>query len=307
MGVKISANNLLANSVHGLIKMGNLLMVVSMNILQKIIKKSRAIFFKILGFICGLFGKGFVARLIASLNLKAKISIPTSGKKITFFVPNGLSLWRAKTLLSKEPDTIEWIDSFNKKDVFWDIGANVGCYTLYAGVARNIKTYAFEPSPSNFPLLAKNIELNGGGETISAFGIALSDKTQIAALNMTTTEVAGAHSSFGENRNQFGETFEAVHKHTMIGYSIDDFMKQFKCDIPNHIKIDVDGIEDLIITGAKKTLTNKKVKSVLIELNSTPNKYDKKVIAGLKEAGLSVSQKRECSDGIANYIFTRQG
>ena len=39
-----------------------------------------------------------------------------------------------KPLLTKEPGTIAWIEGFTEDDVFWDVGANVGLYSLYAGI-----------------------------------------------------------------------------------------------------------------------------------------------------------------------------
>src|SRR5437879_5933266 len=61
-----------------------------------------------------------------------------------FVATSALLLWRARTLFSKEPETIEWIRSFGPDDVFYDIGANVGIYSIFAGV-RCRKIYAFEP------------------------------------------------------------------------------------------------------------------------------------------------------------------
>ena len=56
-------------------------------------------------------------------------------KEITFFTPNYLINWLVKDFYRKEPETIEWIDSFefsNKEIIFWDIGANLGLYSIYA-------------------------------------------------------------------------------------------------------------------------------------------------------------------------------
>ncbi len=50
------------------------------------------------------------------------IEIPTLHGALKFSCPNRLTLWRAQTLLSKEPETIEWIDSFEEGDHFWDLG-----------------------------------------------------------------------------------------------------------------------------------------------------------------------------------------
>ena len=63
---------------------------------------------------------------------------------------------RAKTFLTKEPDTIEWIEKFNEKDVFLDVGANIGIYSLYA--AKKVsKVWALEPESLNYAMLNLNI------------------------------------------------------------------------------------------------------------------------------------------------------
>ena len=56
---------------------------------------------------------------------------------LKFFCPGILPEYRAKTLLTKEPETIEWIHTFGSDDIMWDIGANVGVYSLYAALRGN--------------------------------------------------------------------------------------------------------------------------------------------------------------------------
>ena len=51
--------------------------------------------------------------------------VDTPRGRLAFYCLGDLALWRARTLLTKEPETIEWIDSFRPGDVFWDVGANV--------------------------------------------------------------------------------------------------------------------------------------------------------------------------------------
>ena len=79
-------------------------------------------------------------------------SINVLDKEIKFFVPNQLLNWRVDTFFTKEPETLEWIDNFEKKEnlIFWDIGANIGLYSIYNSL-KNPKstTIAFEPSSSN--------------------------------------------------------------------------------------------------------------------------------------------------------------
>lgn len=49
-----------------------------------------------------------------------------------FSCPNDVTRWKAETYFTKEPETIEWIDTFNEGDIFFDIGANIGLYSIYA-------------------------------------------------------------------------------------------------------------------------------------------------------------------------------
>jgi len=99
-------------------------------------------------------------------------SVDGADTPLLFFCPNELALWRARTLMEKEPETIGWVDSFKEGDVLWDIGANVGCYSIYAA-SRGINVRSFEPHFGNYYLLNKNIELNKMGEKIVAYCLLL--------------------------------------------------------------------------------------------------------------------------------------
>jgi hypothetical protein len=83
-----------------------------------------------------------------------------NGQILKFIVPNYLSDWRAQTFSTKEPETLEWIDSMPEHCVLWDVGANIGIYSLYAAQSKGAKVFAFEPSIFNLELLARNIHTN---------------------------------------------------------------------------------------------------------------------------------------------------
>ena len=78
----------------------------------------------------------------------------------SFVCPNRTVSWRVTTFLTKEPETIEWIDTFAPGDVLFDIGANIGCYSIYAA-SRSVRVMAFEPESQNYALINQNIFLNG--------------------------------------------------------------------------------------------------------------------------------------------------
>ena len=102
-----------------------------------------------------------IIKQIIENNSYLKVTI--NNKIISFFCPNELTKWRVKTLYDKEPETLEWIDNFeeNKQIIFWDIGANIGLYSIYAAVKfKNISVVSFEPSSSNLRILSRNISIN---------------------------------------------------------------------------------------------------------------------------------------------------
>src|SRR3954454_23342205 len=97
------------------------------------------------------------ARIVEDLSEGMLTSVEVPGGSVKFFCPSPLLTNRAETLLTKEPDTIKWIDSFPAESVFWDIGANVGVYSLYAATRPGLSILSFEPLAANFHVLSRNI------------------------------------------------------------------------------------------------------------------------------------------------------
>ena len=106
------------------------------------------------------------------------------------------SEFRFRTLLTKEPETIAWINSFEKDSIFWDIGANIGIYSLYAALIQSVQVVSFEPSSFNYFLLNKNIYLNKKDQNIRAYNIAFSDVNCLDVLYMESAESGNADHSF---------------------------------------------------------------------------------------------------------------
>lgn len=239
-------------------------------------------------------------------------TIDTPGGSLRFWSLGAVPVWRARSLLTKEPETIEWIDGFSSDDTFWDVGANVGVYGLYAGLTRKCRVLAFEPSAANYLLLNRNIEINDIQDLVRAYCVAFADVDQIEDLNMQSTEFGGALSSFATPIDVDGKTFVPSYRQGMIGFSIDGFIRKFMPPFPNHLKIDVDGIEDRIIAGAMATLTDRRLKSLSVELDAGRPEYTDSVAAKIESAGLRLVSKRHADmfDGgkfqnIFNYLFRR--
>lgn len=204
-----------------------------------------------------------------------------NNKKLVFFCPSWRTLGRINSLYTKEPETLSWIDNFksynSKKIVFWDIGANIGLYSIYAAVKfKGIEIISFEPSTSNTRTLSRNISINNLENKISIFPLALSDKKNIISyFNETKFLEGGSISNFNSNIGYAGKIIkphQIKNKYNIFGTSIDNLIFSKILKVPNYIKIDVDGIEHLILKGAENLLKNKNLKELSIEMNSTYTK-----------------------------------
>ena len=214
-----------------------------------------------------------------------------------------------KTLEEKE--TLEWIDSIGKGETLWDIGANVGLYSLYAAQS-GVHVLAFEPSPANYHLLNSNIEKNCLHHSISAYCLAFSEKTELGSFYMSSTEAGSALNSFGEAVDWQGKPFDPAMRQGMIAFAIDDFIKQFDPALPNHLKIDVDGIEPLILRGASSLLSEDSLLSLQVELDYGNEKHAYTVIEHLKKFGFETVSKSHAEmfentefSNVYNVLFKR--
>jgi FkbM family methyltransferase len=233
------------------------------------------------------------------------------GGTIRFFAPTPLLLRRAESVLSKEPDTIRWIDSFKDDAIFWDIGANVGVFSLYAAIRRPVTVLSFEPSAANYYVLARNIQLNGLCDRVRAYSVALSARTELAALNLASPSLGMSLSHFGlpGEQSPYAETQPQTANHGAIGFSIDEFVARFNPPFPTHIKIDVDGIELPILEGAHDLLRDPRLESLIVELSLSDPVERNRAISLLEEAGLHLASQGETQETTtakgANHLFTR--
>jgi FkbM family methyltransferase len=187
------------------------------------------------------------------------------GVELAFAVPNRLTHFRIATFSTKEPETLAWIDALPQGSVLWDVGANVGLYSCYAAKARSCRVIAFEPSVFNLELLARNVYLNRLTSRVTIVPLPLCERVADSTLNMTTTRWGGALSSFGVEHGFDGEALNKVFEFRTIGVSGDEFVTKLGVPYPDYIKMDVDGIEHLILRGGREVL--KRVRGVQIEIN----------------------------------------
>jgi FkbM family methyltransferase len=237
-------------------------------------------------------------------------------KKIKFFIPTLITKWRVDSFFIKEPETLKWIDSFinKKKIIFWDIGANIGLYSIYAALKhRDIKIYAIEPSTSNLRVLSRNISINNLEKKILITQLALSEKKTSHNLMMESAFIeGGALNTFSESTNFEGKKIIKENKYQVLGTNTDMLIKTLGIEMPNYIKIDVDGLEHLILKGSKQILKSK-LTGILVEINENYTEQYKSVLKVMKLNNFKLIAKEQSSlikhnkafKNSYNYIFNR--
>lgn len=178
--------------------------------------------------------------------------------KFKIFVPNLICTYRWRTFSEKEPETLDWIDEYGGEGTLFDVGANIGIYSIYYAQRHDGEVYSFEPSVFNLKQLAKNISINNLEDKIHIVPNPLPINTEFAIFKNENADEGGALSEFGVGYGFDGEKIDFDYKYQVLGFSLDDLIAHGLIkDSPALIKIDVDGIEHLILRGARTTLMHK--------------------------------------------------
>jgi FkbM family methyltransferase len=227
-----------------------------------------------------------------------------ANRSINFFCPNNIINWRINTLFSKEPDTLIWIKKFkkHKKIIFWDIGSNIGLYSIYAAIIhKDITVVSFEPSTSNLKILSRNIYINNLFKKIKICQLAITKK------NFCFSQFRESRFLEGQALNTFGSSekkklFDS-NAYTILGVNLNFLVKNKILEVPDYIKIDVDGIEDKIIEGFDKFLYSKKIKSILIEIDEQNYKQVKRIETLMKINKFKFVEKNNTDNSKTNKQF----
>lgn len=208
----------------------------------------------------------------------ARIAAHASGKLapiITIRTPRGLVRYsgissnvvrHATQMLTREPDTIAWLEEYVRPgDHMWDVGANIGIYSIYACLRDGVTATAFEPVASNFQVLTQAVILNTLGECITPLALGLSDRTGLATIYLLETAPGTGLHALDSPQNVRGRfTPEAsISVPVMRG---EDVITQLGARTPTHVKIDVDGHEEKVLEGLRGVLPQ--VSTVWIEMTA---------------------------------------
>lgn len=146
-------------------------------------------------------------------------------------------------------------------DLFFDIGANVGSFTVLASAAVGARSVSFEPVPGVFEQLRDNINLNRIGDRVTAMNTCLGQTSR--RLHFTSHMEAGNHVATEQDLSR-GDTIE------VDVVPLDDVVNGHP---PTLMKVDVEGFETDVFAGATDTLANPGLLALIIETNGSGARY----------------------------------
>lgn len=191
----------------------------------------------------------------------------------------------------KEPMTVSWLESLRLGDVFYDIGANVGAYSLIAAlrVGPGGRVIAFEPSYATFAHLCDNIVLNNVSDIVIPVPVPLGEQTTLATLNYHKLVPGHArHAVGGDAADARGDA--PMYRQPVLLTRLDDLVAQFSLPSPRFIKIDVDGAEAGVLGGARQTLAQPDLQELMIEVDIQNTDAVMDILA---KAGFALADRHE--------------
>ena len=207
----------------------------------------------------------------------------------------------------KEPWTVAWLDdNVGPGDVVYDIGANVGVFSLIA--AANLDgdgaVVSFEPGYANFGRLCENIRLNRFSRLVIPVPVPLSNTSGLQRFRYKSMEPGQSRHRFSaqpwDSRNEKTKSTEQP----MLAMSLDQVIRDFGVPAPTLIKLDVDGAEALVLEGASETLRRPTLRSIIAEIDP---ECEAAVLEILQRAGFTLADrfKRKKKSGPWYGVFRR--
>jgi FkbM family methyltransferase len=163
-------------------------------------------------------------------------------------------------------------------DLFVDIGANVGTYTVLAAES-GAQCITFEPVPETYQALSDNIYLNRIRERVELVNAAVGAEQGTIAFTLS-----GGPTNHVATATDRGPVTEVP------VVRLDDYLKRS----PTVMKIDVEGYEAVLLKGARRTLADPELLAVIMEVNGSGTRY-----------GYSDSEIRQvmCEAGFGEYCY----
>jgi FkbM family methyltransferase len=169
-------------------------------------------------------------------------------------------------------------------DLFYDVGANVGTYTVLASGVCQARSLAFEPDPSAAAALRRNVEVNGLADLVTVQETAVGAAKGVAnfTIGLDTGNRILMEGSIGARKIEMT--------------TLDESSVREK---PTLLKMDVEGFNYQVVEGAKTTLASENLKAIIIE-------WPSEVINTLTSLGFQRIKYNPLSRGFQEYSDQEQ-
>lgn len=178
---------------------------------------------------------------------------------------------RCMKMFIKEPGTCDWINTqVETGDVFYDIGANIGVYTVLAAqrVGASGKVFAFEPHSATFARLLETISINSLSEIVTPCNFALHERQGFFPFCYSSPEAGSSQSQLIPQHSHLRNRNPSDVVELKFSASLDSLIVAGGFAPADHVKIDVDGNELMILQGMRALLScSRPPKSIQVEIN----------------------------------------
>jgi FkbM family methyltransferase len=176
-----------------------------------------------------------------------------------------------------EFNDMSFVMHFLRRDeMFADVGANIGVFTILAAGVAGAKAISFEPSPETFEMLTRNIRLNGFQDRVRPVNA-------VVGRNAGTVQFSAGLGT----ENHIVAATEKENSVTVPMTTLDNDLAASQVVL---LKIDVEGFETEVFGGAEKTLQNPALQAIIIERNGSGNRYgydEEKLHSRIRDHGFS--------------------
>lgn len=185
-------------------------------------------------------------------------------------------LTRATHMKSGEPGTISWLcRHLREGDVVYDVGANIGVYTIFAAkrVGPEGHVYAFEPHAGNTRSLLRNVAANELTDRVSVISCALDQRTHFADFLYDDLTAGAGMSGLASGLRAHGRhPTSATCTELKFTTSIDTLVSEGVVRAPDLVKIDVEGAEAGVVRGMDAVLgsADSAPRTVQVEVDASP-------------------------------------
>lgn len=241
-------------------------------------------------------------------------SVTVRGLSIRLLISSDIEQYRLDSYSAKEPETLDWIDrKVQSGTVFFDIGANIGLYSLYTA-ARNpdATVYAFEPEAQNHANLCQNIFVNNF-TNVTPCAIALGPAEELSTFHISTMDAGSAlHSLNAPNQLRIGGA-RSVFQQKVYATSLNALIGKLGMPFPHCIKLDVYGLEYEILGSASQLFSNPTLRTILLEVTgefSNPASEAARVKTMLEPYGFGIENMGAetltgSGEAVRNTVFSR--